>query len=191
MDGSRSSCEAVRRGCAKVSIQEALMRTLHLSLALAFVVAACSLSSPVQATSGGIQVIAQGVEGEQFDPFKVYHALDGRFVNDDNGVVTDTKTGLKWFVGPDRDTTWDDAKSWVENLSVDGSGWRMPTREELRSLFKKGAGAHNMSPLFKTTGEFVWTGETMGTRHAWGFCFGIGSDYWPLRTWSEEARGTF
>lgn len=115
--------------------------------------------------------------------------MDGRFIVDDNGVVTDTKTGLEWFVGPDRNTTWDEAKSWVESLSVDGGGWRMPTRDEVKNLYTKGAGTHNMAPSFKTTGGFVWTGETMNSSHAWGFCFDIGDEYWPRRTYSETARG--
>jgi len=31
---------------------------------------------------------------------------DGNFVAYDNGVVYDTRTGLEWFAGPDKDTNW-------------------------------------------------------------------------------------
>ena len=75
------------------------------------------------------------------------------------------------------------------SVSYQVYGWRMPTRDELKSLYSKGAGTHNMSPFFKVTGGFVWTGETMGSSYAWGFCFDIGDEYWPLRTYSETARG--
>ena len=37
------------------------------------------------------------------------------FIAYDNGIVLDTKTGKEWIVGPDKKTTWDEAKSWVEN----------------------------------------------------------------------------
>ena len=43
------------------------------------------------------------------------------------GIVTDTKTGLEWKVGPDKDTNWDQARAWVRNLKLDGGSWRMPT----------------------------------------------------------------
>lgn len=39
---------------------------------------------------------------------------DGVYVAYANGIVRDTKTGLEWKAGPDRDTDWNDARSWVE-----------------------------------------------------------------------------
>ncbi len=163
------------------------MRKIGALPILAFTVTTLIAAGQVQAASRGTQVVEQG--GEQLDLYKAYHALDGRFVANDNGVVTDTKAGLEWFVGPDRDTTWYEAKSWAESLSVDDGGWRLPTREELKSLYKQGAGTRNMSPLLKTTGEFVWSGELIGSSYAWGFCFGIGREYWPLCSFSDTARG--
>jgi hypothetical protein len=135
----------------------------------------------------GMTVDAQDVV-QSDDPYKAHEAFYERFTARDNGVVLDTKLGLEWFVGPDEDTTWDEAKSWVESLSVDGGGWRMPTRDELSRLYIKGVGSQNMSPLLKTTGGFVWTSETVSSSYAWGFCFEIGDTYWPLRTYSETAR---
>ena len=78
----------------------------------------------------------------------------------DGGIVKDPNTGLEWMAGPDRDTNWYEAKSWVQSL---GSGWRMPTLDELAGLYKKGAGPRNMTPLLKTTGWWVWSGETIWT----------------------------
>ncbi len=85
---------------------------------------------------------------------------DGQFIAYDNGIVKDTKTGLEWYAGPDENTNFRGAKSWVENLTVAGGGWRMPTREELKTLYEKGAGERNMTPLLKNTGWFVCSGET-------------------------------
>lgn len=163
-----------------------MRRTISTLLILAFTVIPFIIPIHVQAASLGIQVATQG--GEQLDLQKAHRTLDGRFIAGDNGAVADTKTSLEWFVGPDRNTTWDEANHWVESLSVDGGGWRMPTREDLKTLYADGAGTRNMSPLFKTTGGFVWTCETMGSSYAWGFCFDIGDEYWPRRTYSDPAR---
>jgi hypothetical protein len=100
-----------------------------------------------------------------------------RFIAHNNGVVYDKETGLEWYVGPDRDTTWYKAESWVKNLTVDGGGWRMPTKKELKSLYNKGAGQRNMTPLLKTTGWWVWSGEIKGSSSAWGFYFSHGREY--------------
>jgi hypothetical protein len=100
--------------------------------------------------------------------------LNGHFIASDNGIVMDTKSGLEWIAGPDRDTAWAEARSWVQSLSVNGGGWRMPTREELKSLYKKGAGTRNMTTLLKTTGWWVWSGEIWGAYSARIFSFHYG-----------------
>jgi hypothetical protein len=118
---------------------------------------------------------------------------DGRFIAYSNGTVLDSKTGLEWIVGPDKKTTWSEAKSWVENFTVAGGGWRMPTREEIKTLFIEGAGTQNMTPLLKTNGWWVWSGETKGSSSAWGFDFSHGDaggdEGWGNRDHSNGARG--
>lgn len=96
---------------------------------------------------------------------------DGRFWVAASGVITDTRTGLEWYVEPEQekrrsdeddkvqDTNWYGAKSWVDYLTVDGGGWRMPTRSELLNLYQKGKGNRNLDPVFKTKGWVIWTGE--------------------------------
>ena len=99
-------------------------------------------------------------------------AKDDQYVSYENGIVYDEKTNLEWIVGPDKDTSWDEAKGWVESLKVSGGGWRMPTREEIRTLYKEGTGKLNMTPLLKTTGWWVWSGEIEGLPPSnWGFYF--------------------
>ena len=65
------------------------------------IVISFSVSSRMQASDLGAQLFAE--RAEQLDPYKAYHALDGRFMAGDDGVVTDIQTGLEWFAGPDRD----------------------------------------------------------------------------------------
>ena len=103
---------------------------------------------------------------------------DGIYVVYANGVVKDTRSGLDWFVGPDRGTDWNQARSWVQSLNVDGDIWRMPTTDELETLYKKRAGSRNMTPLLKTTGWWVWSGETKGSSMSRVRCFDFGNGYW-------------
>ena len=108
---------------------------------------------------------------------------DGIYVAYGNGIVKDTKTGLEWKVGPDKDTNWYEARSWVRNLNIEGGGWRLPTKNELEGLHNFGAGRLNMTPLLKTTGRCVWSAveeETKWVSDAWKFCFdtGEGLMYW-------------
>lgn len=95
-----------------------------------------------------------------------------------NGIVRDTKTGLEWKVGPDKDMNWHEARTWVQNLNLDGGGWRMPTLDELEGLYEKGASRLNMTPLLKTTGWQVWSDKIKDTTFAWGFYFCRGGKGW-------------
>jgi hypothetical protein len=114
---------------------------------------------------------------------------NGTFILFDTRVVLDTKTAREWIAGPDKATDWYEAKSWVANLTVAGGGWRMPTRRELKTLYNKGVGKRNMTPLLKTTGWWVWSGETKGSLSAWGFSFSSGFEYWYPRGPSFASRG--
>lgn len=111
-----------------------------------------------------------------------------RYQVSENGVTTDTQTNLQWYVGPDKDTTWDEAKAWVEKLDVDGGGWRMPTRMELIGLYQDGKGSRNMDPIFKTTGWWVWASEIYDFSSAWYVYFYYGNDNYYTRGTSDGAR---
>jgi hypothetical protein len=115
-------------------------------------------------------------------------ASDSRFEKLSTGIVRDTKIGLEWYAGPDKNTVWDDAKGWVAGLRVDGGGWRMPTRAELRSLYIKGAGKRNMTPLLETTGWLVWSSETAGPGGVWSLDFGDSRDLFSGRDNSINKR---
>jgi len=114
---------------------------------------------------------------------------DRHFIKYDTGVVYNKKTGLEWFAGPDRDTTWYEAKSWAENLKIADGGWRMPTRTELKALYQRGAGSHNLTPLLKITGWIVWSGKTRDSSSAWTFRFYYGLADWYRRDASSNKRG--
>ncbi len=99
-----------------------------------------------------------------------------RFTKAKDGVISDSATGSEWYVGPDQDTNWNQAKSWTESLSVAGGGWRMPTVYELKAIYQKDTSPTNMDPIFQTTGGWVWSGQmgetsSRGYPAAWGFYF--------------------
>ncbi len=78
-------------------------------------------------------------------------ARDRHYIKHANGIVYDTKTGLEWFAGTDKGTTWNKANRWVIGVSVAGGGWQMPTNSELEGIYLKGAGIRNMTPLLETS----------------------------------------
>jgi hypothetical protein len=56
-------------------------------------------------------------------------------VNNGNGTVTDTRTGLVWQQGEAGAMTWGNALSYCEGFSLGGhSDWRLPDVKELESL---------------------------------------------------------
>lgn len=79
-----------------------------------------------------------------------------------------------WQVGPDVDTTWEEANAWVTSL---GDGWRMPTIEELQALFEAGISFRDWG-AFQNSGYRVWSAETRDAISAWFFDFDQGIEDW-------------
>jgi hypothetical protein len=97
-----------------------------------------------------------------------------RFIEHTSGLVRDEKTGLEWIVGPDIDTTLDEAESWVKNLSIDGSGWRLPTILQLKTLNQWSSGKCGITTSLKTSGWYVWTHDFYYSAWQFSFIIGIG-----------------
>ena len=66
------------------------------------------------------------------DYLSVTIAKDGNYTAYYYGVVADGNTGLEWITGP-KSLSWEEAKTWAENLSVGGGGWHLPTLHELQT----------------------------------------------------------
>ncbi len=63
----------------------------------------------------------------------------------ESAVYYDKRLGLEWLAGPDKPTNWYAAQKWVPSLyDFDVGGWRMPTIEELKTLFQMG---ETLTPL--------------------------------------------
>jgi len=111
-----------------------------------------------------------------------------RFVTEACGAIHDTRTGLRWMVGPDRDTPWDGAKGWADGLDACSAGWRLPTVAELRGLFMADstagtgyfvAGRHwpaHLAPAFAAIGggSWVWSDQASDDDRAVSYNFNQG-----------------
>ncbi|MBF0544559.1 MAG: DUF1566 domain-containing protein [Candidatus Riflebacteria bacterium] len=74
--------------------------------------------------------------------------------------------GLEWkFL--QANVTWDDAQSLIKSL---GTGWRGPTREELKKLYVE---VENQGPL---KDGWAWSGELKDPSTAWYFGFNFGKE---------------
>jgi hypothetical protein len=118
---------------------------------------------------------ARAVRGEQC------RSYDQLVINDDR-TVTDLSTGLMW------NQKTHTIKSWFEAISVcedsrfaDFSDWRLPSREELRSIvsYHHDKPSINSEAFQDTILEFYWssTSKTIGTFTARGIVFRNGNDF--------------
>ena len=111
-------------------------------------------------------------------------------IPDNNRIFQDNRTGLEWMAGPDRDTSWNEAGSWVDGLHTDRDAWRMPDLKELREIFRDTERLRNLLSLFKSADCWIWSGKTKSLKYAW-FVLpdnsggGIG---WIKRTLSIKGR---
>ena len=91
------------------------------------------------------------------------YSPDGRYFRDRNGVITDTRTGYQWAVGPNHATDYYEAQDWVENLKLAGGGWRLPTVNQLQQIHYPGGNPVKLSPIFPTSGWIIWSSEKSGS----------------------------
>lgn len=106
------------------------------------------------------------------------------FVDNDNGSVTDTETGLMWQQSTASARTWENAISYCESLSLAGySDWRLPDRNELQSLvdYTRYHPAIDETFFPDTESSYYWSSTTYApnTDYAWGVNFYngyVGSD---------------
>jgi len=107
----------------------------------------------------------------------------GRYSVGTCGAIKDSQTGLEWLVGEDRNLTWFEAQNWIVGLASCGGGWRMPTIEEIATLYdpsqRAGTGYYtegryfpaHVDPVFNAigSGSWVWSGQRVGVGDARSF----------------------
>ena len=68
---------------------------------------------------------------------------DGRYIDHEDGTITDTKIGLMWtnkdsYADLGKCLDWNKSRGYVSSLTRGGyNDWRMPTVEELKSIYQK------------------------------------------------------
>jgi len=127
--------------------------------------------------------------------FEVHAKGESRYKVSSESVISDSKTGLEWLVGPIQPTSYNKAKAWVIDCKIAGGGWRLPTWEELSGIYSPGNGRYNLDPVFNvsTTGSmkspdgrevgmlFVWA-ESPDSGVLRNFFFSNGSEVaWNMR----------
>ena len=99
----------------------------------------------------------------------LHAAADTRFTFKD-GFIDDEKYGLQWVPAPLRVMNHYEAEEYVLNLSIAGGGWRLPTIEELKSIYDKSqpGGAY---PEFHVSNMWVWSSKVDASTPSVGWYF--------------------
>jgi hypothetical protein len=94
-----------------------------------------------------------------------FGSFNNDFVDNGDGTVTDRATGLLWQKsGSSRSVTWRRAKDYIDKLNRNQfagySDWRLPTIDELASLFEKSKkdGLH-IDPVFDRKQKRCWSSD--------------------------------
>ena len=116
----------------------------------------------------------------------------GRFVDNGNGTVTDTKTGLMWAAKDNGSLiNWQAASSYCQNYSNGGhTDWRMPTLADLASLYNpeaKNKHGYHVNKLIDLSAASCWSSETRDHEAA-RFNFTYGQVYWLRKSFSGPGR---
>lgn len=91
-----------------------------------------------------------------------YNYYDPYYVNNGNGTITDTVTGLMWQRIDGGEMTIDNAHIYCDSLSLAGySDWRLPTCHELFSIFNhdKTNPAVDTAVFPKTLADYWWSSQ--------------------------------
>lgn len=107
---------------------------------------------------------------------------DGRFVDNGDGTVLDTKTNLMWAAKDSQKLiTWPEANIYCKQYRGGGySDWRMPTIKELSGLYdesKRGRLKYPLTHLIEIMQCCPWSSETSGFEAAY-FTFSFGTSVW-------------
>jgi serine/threonine protein kinase len=105
-------------------------------------------------------------------------AVDG-LVDQGNGVLQQVSSGLQWTQRDDRSgNNWSNAQAYCSSLGTAGGGWRLPSPDELLSIYDRSlpgsscGSSHywpleeyacHVSPLFSLSDPLYWSSETPGS----------------------------
>jgi hypothetical protein len=105
-----------------------------------------------------------------------FNIFEGRFIANDDATVLDIRTNLMWAAKDNGvDITWADAQAYCKNYQVGSyTDWRMPTKDELRSLYDgsiDGYNSYHLTKLITVTGCCPWASEISDSDAAYLFFY--------------------
>lgn len=109
-------------------------------------------------------------------------------VDNNDGTVTDTETGLMWQKGTAPGTyTWQQALAYAEELTLAGhSDWRLPNRNELQTLVDYSRYNPAIDPILEVSAvlPFYWssTSNAYHMGNAWFVYFDDGYVYYDKKS---------
>ena len=121
-----------------------------------------------------------------------YQAGEARsYTRSSTGIVKDNITGLEWqdnVYGVQKN--WDEAQTYCNNLSLDGSGWRLPSIEELESIIDFGqkdpSVTNNVFQNMSGNGYWSVTTQEDNSSYAWVAGFYDGNSNYNVKTESRN-----
>ncbi len=163
---------------------------LMLTVCGASVVQADSGNSSTDEIFGG-QILSLTEEKPPLKP-----SNDPRFQDNNDGTVTDLQEGLMWkkidlYQEKKIWSSWEDSQKQIESFNKEGyakySDWRLPTREELKSLYEEDKDVPwkyywteniiHIDPIFGYSHCCFWSSELYKDKYAWGFNYIGGKEY--------------
>lgn len=92
------------------------------------------------------------------------------------GVITDPVTNLEWAPDPGNQMSWNQATQYVQSLSLAGGGWRLPTIQELRTIYDISCDNTIAHPAFNFGWRFAWLSRGDGASGTSVFNFDNGKE---------------
>jgi hypothetical protein len=101
-----------------------------------------------------------------------------RYVNNGDGTITDTKTGLVWQKANDGiDRTLPDARTYCAGLSLGGhQDWRVPRIDELETIIDYGRYDTSLDPLFNHNGSIYGYWPDTQTQYSQEYFWAVSFD---------------
>ena len=122
-----------------------------------------------------------------------------RFIDNNNGTITDNQTGLMWLKNANEAgaMTWKDAMLWTKHLTYgQHSDWRLPEVKELQSLLdysQFNPALPQEHPFINVQSSYYWSSSTYANSTDYAWDVGMGNGYvsssnesssnfvWPVR----------
>jgi len=102
-----------------------------------------------------------------------------RFVDNEDGTVTDTCTGLMWQKDTPREIfTWAEALRHCEGLTLAGhSDWRLPNMLEIQTIIDYGRSMPAINPILGAEKEWYWSSTSLNISPGCGWLVGFWGGY--------------